>query len=111
MWKGHLLTMATLQGEWETPWGSKIVGDDARHFPAGGAPERVWVTATPDEFTRIGTLPDAQAVKRFTLPGDPDARETVSIPPRRELVEQVAKKVEVDVPDGGLVDWMSGKRG
>lgn len=69
-------------------------------------PNRVKVTATPQEYDRIGALPGREHVEGH-LSTDGTGEEIVTIPPDRDLVRQIARKVEVDVPDTNLIDWMA----
>lgn len=103
--------MAILQGEYN-------LDDLLRHTypdPDGTRhelnPERVKVTASPDEFARIGELPDAvpygQVPTSYDVASDDMTySDVVSIPPDRDLVQHIARRVEVQVPDENLVDWM-----
>lgn len=91
--------MAILEGvwgDWPNPSAPRPTRQDSDQNP-----DRIVVTATPDEWTRIG---DVQQT------GNPNAPDTTTafIPPERELVHRIARKVEVDVLDDDLVDWMKG---
>lgn len=109
--------MATLKGVWD----EQSLGDEPE-------PTRIDVTATPDEWERIGPLPvnalptDAAGRARYVakqivgtladgtvFPKPADEGWTVEVAPDRAVVSDIARKVEVEVPDEALIDWL--KRG
>jgi hypothetical protein len=94
--------MAILEGLYKA---QDLIDGDTPRDPL--APERIRVTATPDEFTRIGPLPDTKDIFSSHTLGT--GQRSVSMPADRDLVHHIARHVEVTVPDDKLIDWM--KRG